>query len=123
MTSSHKPVRVRGSHVDEVAIGANGNEGTIKRLVTHGIGSDVLLGTFRLDPGQRGRFELPHPLGMQQEIYYLLAGRLSVTAGGEEFIAEAGDAILFPAGNTYDITTVGDTAVELVWTGYPAPRN
>ena len=122
MSADGVPVVVDSAKVEAFAIGVNGDEGVIKRLVTRRAhGSDVLLGTFRLEAGQRGKFELPHATGMEQETYYLLAGRLRVSWGGGAFVAERGQAIFFPAGGSYDIETLGSTPVELVWTGFPAP--
>jgi len=115
------PVVVDRANVEASARGEGGDEGIITRLITREKQSSVLLGLFSLAPGQRATFGLPHPNGMQEEIYYLLAGRLRVSWTGGEFIAETGQAILFPSGQTYYLETFGDGAVELVWTGYPAP--
>jgi ethanolamine utilization protein EutQ (cupin superfamily) len=115
------PALVNSAEVEEYAIGANGDEGIIKRLIGRGQDSAVLLGTFRLDPGQQGKFELPHANGMEEEIYYLLSGRLQVRWVDGELVAEPGDAVFFPAGGGYEIETVGSDPVELIWTAYPAP--
>lgn len=115
------PAIVGVADVEEYKVGPDGDEGTIKRLIGRDQGSSVLLGTFRLDPGQRGSFELPHANGMEEENYYLLAGRLRVSWGDGELIAEPGQAIYFPAGGGYEIETIGADAVELIWTAYPAP--
>jgi ethanolamine utilization protein EutQ (cupin superfamily) len=124
MTQNGVPVRIAGSEVEEYAIGANGDEGFIRRLIGRGgEGSSVLLGTFRLDAGQRGTFELPHANGMEEETYYLLAGRLHVSWDGGDFVAEPGHAIFFPSGGRYEIETLGTHAVEVIWTGYPAPHS
>jgi ethanolamine utilization protein EutQ (cupin superfamily) len=120
--SSRDPLVVNSSEVDEYMVGANGDEGAIRRLISRDQGSSLLLGTFKLEPGQRGEFSLPHVNGMDEETYFLLAGRLGVAWDGGEFVAEPGAAIFFPPGRTYRIETIGDTAVELVWTGFPAPR-
>jgi ethanolamine utilization protein EutQ (cupin superfamily) len=122
MNDNNMPRVVDSAEVVEHAIGENGDEGTIKRLFSRGDGSSLLLGTFRLEPGQRGSFALPHANGMEEETYYLLAGRLSVKWDGGELTAGPGQAIFFPPGRSYDIETINDAAVELVWTGYPAPR-
>jgi mannose-6-phosphate isomerase-like protein (cupin superfamily) len=122
MNSSSGPVVVDSRTVDQVPVGPNGDEGTIGRVITRvGQDSSVLLGTFRLEPGQSGRFELPHRTGMQQEIYFLLAGALRVRWADQEVTVGPAQAVFFPAGETYEIESVGDTAVDLVWTGYPAP--
>jgi ethanolamine utilization protein EutQ (cupin superfamily) len=124
MTENGVPVLIESGEAEEIAIGANRDEGYIRRLVTHAEhGSSVLLGTFRLEPGQRGTFELPHASGMEEETYYLLAGRLQVSWDGGRFVADPGHAIYFPPGGTYAIETLGSTAVELVWTGFPSPRS
>lgn len=107
--------------VEEYRVGPDGDEGTIRRLIARDQGSSVLLGTFRLDPGQSGSFVLPHANGMQEETYYLLAGRLRVSWGGGEMVAEPGQAIYFPPGGGYEIETLGSSPVELIWTAYPAP--
>jgi mannose-6-phosphate isomerase-like protein (cupin superfamily) len=122
MNSGSSPVVVDSRSVEQARVGLNGDEGTIRRVITRaGQDSSVLLGTFRLEPGQSGRFELPHKTGMQQEIYFLLAGELRVRWADQELSVGPAQAVFFPAGETYEIETVGDTAVELVWTGYPAP--
>jgi ethanolamine utilization protein EutQ (cupin superfamily) len=124
MTQNGVPVRIAGAEVDEYATGPKGDDGFIRRLISRGNeGSSVLVGTFRLDPGQRGTFELPHPTGMTEETYCLLAGRLQVSWDGGRFVAEPGDAIFFPPGGRYEIETLGINAVELIWTGYPAPHS
>jgi ethanolamine utilization protein EutQ (cupin superfamily) len=124
MTPSGVPVRIAGAEVEEYAIGRNGDEGFVRRLISRGgEGSSVLLGTFRLEAGQRGTFELPHATGMQEETYYLLVGRLRVSWDGGEFVAEPGHAIFFPSGGRYEIETLGAHAVEVIWTGYPAPQS
>jgi ethanolamine utilization protein EutQ (cupin superfamily) len=115
------PVVVDGAEVEEYAVGAAGDEGTIRRLIGREHGSTVLFGTFRLDPGQSGIFELPHANGLEQEIYYLQRGSLRVAWDGGELVAEPGCAVLFPSGGGYEIETLGDEPVELLWTGYPAP--
>jgi ethanolamine utilization protein EutQ (cupin superfamily) len=120
--SAREPVVVDSATVEEYAVGANGDEGVIRRLISHGEGSSLLLGLFKLEPGQGGQFSLPHANGMEEETYFLLDGRLRVAWETGEFVAEPGAAIFFPSGHTYDIETIGDTAVELVWTGFPAPR-
>jgi ethanolamine utilization protein EutQ (cupin superfamily) len=119
--SSTLPVIVDTATAAEVRVGPDGNEGTIKRLVGRDHGSSVLFGHFRLDPGQRGSFTLPHATGMQQEIYYLLEGRLQVSCGTEQVVAGPGQTVLFPGGADYHIETLGSEAVQLVWTGFPAP--
>jgi ethanolamine utilization protein EutQ (cupin superfamily) len=116
------PLVVSVEDCTEVRVGPDGDEGTIKELITRRDGSKVLLGTFRLDVGQRGEFDLPHERGHEEEIYYLLAGRLRVSWDGGEATASAGEAILFPQGRRYTITSEGSSAVELLWTAYPAPE-
>lgn len=115
------PVVVDVGDVEEYKVGPRGDEGTIKRLIGRDQGSSVLLGTFRLDPGQAGNFELPHANGMREENYYLLSGRLHVRWSGGEFVAEPGQAIHFPSGGGYEIETLGSSPVELIWSAYPAP--
>ncbi|MGH2941007.1 MAG: cupin domain-containing protein [Solirubrobacterales bacterium] len=115
------PVVVGVDEVDEYKVGPDGDQGTIKRLIRREHGSGVFLGTFRLDPGQRGSFELPHANGMEEEIYYLTAGRLKVNWSDGERIIESGQAIFFPSGGAYEIETVGEGPVELVWTAFPPP--
>jgi ethanolamine utilization protein EutQ (cupin superfamily) len=115
------PVLVDSADVENYVVGANGDEGVIKRLIGREQESAVLLGTFRLEPGQLGKFELPHANGMEEEIYYLLSGRLRVRWPAGELVAESGHAIFFPSGGSYDIETVGSAPVDLIWTGCPAP--
>jgi mannose-6-phosphate isomerase-like protein (cupin superfamily) len=117
------PIVVSSANVEEYTVGENGDEGTIKRLIGRENNSKVLLGTFRLDPRQRGSFDLPHEIGLEEETYYLLGGRLRVRwgEGDGEFVAEPGQAIFFPPGGRYYIEALGDAPVELVWTGFPAP--
>jgi ethanolamine utilization protein EutQ (cupin superfamily) len=115
------PVVVDGAEVEEYAVGAAGDEGTIRRLIGSEQGSAVLFGTFRLEPGQSGTFELPHANGLQQEIYHLQRGRLRIAWDGGDLVAEPGHTVLFPAGGGYEIETIGQVPVELLWTGYPAP--
>ena len=121
MSESGIPILVDRAEVEEYKVGANEDEGTIRRLIARDQKSTVLLGTFRLDPGQSGKFQLPHANGMEEENYYLLAGRLQVRWDGDELIAGPGQAIHFPSGNSYEIETLGEEAVELIWTAYPAP--
>ncbi len=115
------PTLVGVEDVEEYKVGPDGDEGTIKRLIGRDQGSSVLLGTFRLDPGQSGSFELPHANGMEEETYYLLAGSLRVRWDGGELTAGPGQALYFPPGGGYEIETLGSEAVELIWTAYPAP--
>lgn len=115
------PIVVTAADCDETPLGKDGAEGTIRRLIGSPDGSSVLFGTFRLDAGQRGYFSLPAGSGMTQEIYYLLAGVLRITWDGGEALAAPGQAVFFPSGRHYTIETVGEAAVELLWTGYPAP--
>lgn len=121
MTDPGIPLLINGADVEEYAVGAAGDEGVIKRLIGRDQGSSVLLGTFRLEPGQSGKFELPHANGMEEETYFLLGGRLAVRWGGGEFVAEPDQAIYFPSGGQYEIETVGSEPVNLIWTAYPAP--
>jgi uncharacterized cupin superfamily protein len=105
----------------EFKVGPNEDEGTIRRLIGSEHGSSVLFGHFRLDPGQSGTFELPHANGMQQEIYHMQRGRLRIVSAAGEVVVGPGQTVLFPAGGGYEIETLGDEQVELLWTGYPAP--
>lgn len=121
MSSNDAPTVVSAETIEETFVGANGDEGAIKRLIGRQQDSSVLLGLFRLEPGQRGSFTLPHVNGTNEEIYYLLEGRLRVSHDGGEVVAGPGEAIYFPPGGSYTIETVGDTPVRLVWTAHPAP--
>ena len=115
------PIVVTMTDCEEIPLGNNGAEGTIRELVTHRDGSGVLLGTFKLNVGQRGEFDLPSENGLEEEIYYLLAGSLRIVWEGGEAFASQGQAVYFPSGGHYTIETVGSPAVELIWTGHPAP--
>jgi ethanolamine utilization protein EutQ (cupin superfamily) len=122
MTSdSGIPTVIDWTAAPEFTVGADGDEGTIRRLIGSEHGSSVLFGHFRLDPGQSGTFELPHANGMQQEIYHMQRGRLRIVSEGGEVVVEPGHTVLFPSGGGYEIETLGDEPVELLWTGYPAP--
>jgi mannose-6-phosphate isomerase-like protein (cupin superfamily) len=119
--SGRIPILVTVADCAEIPLGENGSEGTVRRLIAHSEGSSVLLGTFKLDVGQRGEFNLPSASGMEEEIYYMLAGVLRITWDGGEALATQGQAVFFPSGRRYAIETVGSTVVELIWTGYPPP--
>jgi ethanolamine utilization protein EutQ (cupin superfamily) len=116
-----QPIIVDSARAERYQVGPNRDEGTITRLIGRTEGSSVLFGLFQLDPGQKGEFGLPHPSGMEQEIYYLLAGQLEVTCDGTRVVAEAGQAVFFPGGATYQIETLGTEPVRLAWTGFPPP--
>jgi ethanolamine utilization protein EutQ (cupin superfamily) len=115
------PLRIDPSEVEEVVVGPEGQLGVLKRLVTHSKGSAVFLGTFQLQVSQGGTFELPHPKGFDEEIYYIIRGQLKVTWEGGEFVANPGDSIFFPPGGSYGIEAIGPDWVEGVWTANPAP--
>lgn len=93
--------------------------GVVRRLITHRDGSNVLLGLFQLAAGDEARFTLTDEA---QEIYYLLAGSIRIQWSTRQVVAGNGDAIVFPSGETYVVTALGTTPVELVYTVWPAPK-
>ncbi|MFN8164413.1 MAG: cupin domain-containing protein [Solirubrobacterales bacterium] len=121
MSGTAVPRLVDGAEAEGYSIGAEGQGGFVRRLISRDQSSRVLLGLYRLDPGQRTTFELPLENGIEEETYYLLGGRLAVRWRGGELVVERGQAIFFPVGGSYAIETVGSTPVELIWTGFPAP--
>jgi ethanolamine utilization protein EutQ (cupin superfamily) len=120
--SGRIPILVTVADCAEIPLGESGSEGKVRRLIAQSDGSSVLLGTFKLDVGQRGEFSLPSISGMEEEIYYMLAGVLRIRWDGGGALAAKGQAVFFPSGRHYVIETVGSAAVELIWTGYPPPR-
>lgn len=120
-TPDHGVTLSRGSDATPISLGEGG---VITPLVTRGEqGSGVLLGTFRLEPGQIGRFTLPHPSGMREEIYYVVSGELEVSRGAEDrLVAGPGDALFFRPGRDYEVRPRTDAPVEIVWTGSPPSR-
>ena len=68
MSGSGAPIRVDQGDVDGYAIGESGSGGAIKHLIERSTGSEVLLGLYRLEPGQGTSFDLPGRNGAE-EIY------------------------------------------------------
>jgi ethanolamine utilization protein EutQ (cupin superfamily) len=93
--------------------------GAVKRLIAARDGSSVLIGLFELAPGQVARFTLT---GGSQEIYYLIAGSIRIQWSDGQVVAKHGEAILFPPDETYVVSALGTTPVELVYTVWPAPK-
>lgn len=93
--------------------------GAVKRLITARDGSSVLLGLFELAPGQTARFTLT---GASQEIYYLLSGSIRIQWSEGQVVAKQGEAIVFPPDETYVVSALRTTPVELVYTVWPAPK-
>lgn len=117
------PVLSLGTAVVEIPLGVDGASGRIKPMVTgEDHGSSVTMGTFVLEPGQVSRFELPHPSGMREEIYYIITGELEVADGEAHIVAGPGDAVFFPPGGSYEVRAHGNLATSIVWSGYPPSR-
>lgn len=59
-------------------------------------------------PGQAG----PQHAVDADQVYVVVAGRLAATVDGHTSIAEAGDAVLLPAGSLRTVTADGDAEVR-----------
>ena len=51
-----------------------------------------------------------------EEALYLLAGKLEHSCGGEQFILEAGDTIVIPAGVAHDAVSIGEEDADMMVT-------
>ena len=74
---------------------------------------NIVLVEGELDPAIPGKRLLIAPYHIHrhdEEIFYVLAGRIGFEVGDEEYVAEPGDAVLVPAG-----------AVHTWWNVDPAP--
>ena len=85
----------------------------------------MLVGACWLSPGQVTTFDLTEPGDgplPAQETYFVVRGRLRISSGTGELVAEANDAVFFPSGRPYTVEGIGDEETFLVYTVAPAPR-
>lgn len=61
-----------------------------------------------------------HPSQVEQ--FTVLAGRMAVSAGDDEFVAETGRQFTVPAGTPHQMAPAGDTGAVLRWRTSPALR-
>ena len=78
--------------------------------------------SFRGDDPDEGRTinGIPH-LGLHDEVYLCLGGRVSVTWEDGAFEFGAGDVVFFAAGRTYMTQVLGDEPVQVFYVMAPAP--
>jgi mannose-6-phosphate isomerase-like protein (cupin superfamily) len=55
-----------------------------------------------------------------EEVYYILAGRGTMTVGSEVREVEPGDAVFIPVGNTHSLKNTGDDPIRLLLICGPA---
>lgn len=82
-------------------------------------GYDCYVMAQRIEPGARG--PALHTHGVVQ-FYYVLAGRMSIQLGCDEFTAEAGMLVRVPAGTphcTWNAASVDECHIELIAPGPP----
>ena len=129
--------RPRVFHLADVPPLANNPLARSARIVTpESSGSGRLYaGMFWSQPGSRGGWSfrgddpdegrtvdgVPH-LGLHDEVYLCLSGRVRVRWEEGSFEFGAGDVVYFAAGYTYLTEVIGDELVQVFYVMAPAPR-
>lgn len=93
----------------------------VRRLITKKrLGSEkLMLGLSYIDPGCKG---YKWTFNENDEVYYIIKGKITLHYDDKKVDAQEGDALLLPSGLRYQLDNAGTESVILVYVLNPPPE-